>query len=66
MLHWKNKPIDSLSKSELQEALQDALPIMMGTQSADTAVDNLSAFVIGAFTGMGITGLCFGVVAVLI
>ena len=65
MLHWKNKPIDTLSKSELQEALQDALPIMMGTHASDTAVDNFSAFVVGAFTGMGIAGLCFGVIAAL-
>ncbi|MEM7069158.1 MAG: hypothetical protein AAF478_09760 [Pseudomonadota bacterium] len=58
MLYWKNKPIDSLSKAELQQALQDSLPIMMGTAHKLNVDKQFSAFITGTFFGLILAGGC--------
>ena len=58
MLHWKNKPIDQLSKEELKQALADSVVIALKKDNAHIEnADVLPAFVTGIFSGMIATAL---------
>ena len=47
MLHWKNKPIDKLSKQELQNALQDSVGAMLSNNSNTNSSDMFTSFITG-------------------
>ena len=51
MLHWKNKPIDKLSKQELQQALRDSVGTLLAKNPTDQSGDVLSIFLMGLASG---------------
>jgi len=51
MLHWKNKPIDQLSKQELQKALTDSIGTVLTQQGTDKNSEVFSTFLVGLMTG---------------
>ena len=58
MLYWKQKPIDSLSKEELRQALIEAVPMMINRNKHHNDRDIFSSFTIGMFCGIGCAALC--------
>lgn len=61
MLHWKNTPIDQLSKTQLQSALVEAIELRLKSNTGFHHGDLFSTFSTGLFTGIGIS-----IVAILI
>lgn len=61
MLHWKNKPIDQLSKAELQKALSDSVGMVLANKAVDQNSDIFATFMMGLAAGafIAITGVYF-------
>lgn len=61
MLHWKNKPIDRLSKAELQQALADSVETVLVTQSNTEEDESFTSFVLGILTGCVLAVIGIGI-----
>ena len=63
MIQWKNRPIDNLSKKDLQAALAESVTHMMRgnvVQSSDTVA---FAFIFGAFSSAALFALILLIVS---
>lgn len=55
MIHWKNRPIDRLSREELQQALADAVRHSLSPATPASSIHD--SFLLGLFTGAGLAVL---------
>ncbi len=57
MIHWKNKKLDKLSNTELQQALAESVSAQFKNNTYSVHHDITSTFIIGIFTGAAIATL---------
>jgi len=57
MIHWKNKRLDKLSNSELQQALTESIGAQFENNTYSKHHDITSTFIIGIFAGAAIATL---------
>jgi len=57
MIHWKNKRLDKLSNTELQQALTESIRAQFDSHSFAKQNDITSTFVIGILVGAMIATL---------
>ena len=57
MIHWKNKRLDKLSNTELQQALTESISTQFNSDSFAKHNDITSTFVIGILVGATIATL---------
>lgn len=64
MIHWKNKPIDRLTKSELQDALLQAVKMNVSKNSFVETTNQPFIFTLGFSVGtfIAIAGFTIGAV----
>ena len=55
MLNWKNKPVQSLSKDELREALSESVSLLLADTHSSNNTDTVLVFSIGLFAGFTIS-----------
>jgi len=55
MIHWKNRPIDRLSRDELQQALADAVRQSLSPATPASSIHD--SFLLGLCTGAGLAVL---------
>ncbi len=51
MIHWKNKSLDKLSNSELQQALSEAIQANFSQNGHSNSNDITSTFIFGVLSG---------------
>lgn len=57
MIQWKNKPIDNLSKKDLQAALAESVTHMMRGSVAQSSDSVAFAFIFGVFSSSALFAL---------
>ena len=64
MIHWKNKPIDTLSKEELRQALGESVRTMMQNTAVSSNDDLVKMYTLGVGSGVAIalTGMLIAAV----
>ena len=55
MIHWKNRPIDQLSKGELQDALKESVGLMLDNTRYSRGSETLHTFTFGVAAGVAVS-----------
>lgn len=54
MIHWKNKPIDTLSTEELRQALGESVRTMMQNTAVSSNDDLVKMYTLGVGSGVAV------------